>query len=101
MIICAACGSQQSSVKDSRPRDDGCIRRRRACDDCGHKWTTVEVELSSYQASLDQESLEAMRVANRALKVAFNRMSKIEAFAQQIKDRERKPYKPRRPKEAA
>ena len=101
MFICGACGSQTSSVMDSRPRDDGSIRRRRKCDDCGHRWSTVEVDLESYKTSLDNEAVEAMRVAHRALKVAFNRMNRVEALANKERARERGSYAPRKPKDAA
>lgn len=93
MIQCSACGSQQSSVVDSRPRDDACTRRRRKCDDCGHRWSTVEVSLEDYQASLDSESLEAMRTAYRALKAAFHRLNTVTEVADEERARERKPYK--------
>ena len=40
---CPYCGSLDSQVKDSRPSDDGiAIRRRRACPDCGGRFTTFE-----------------------------------------------------------
>ena len=44
---CVVCGSVQSRVIDSRQSEDGLtIRRRRACESCGHRFTTYErVEL--------------------------------------------------------
>lgn len=40
---CPYCNSTDSQVKDSRPDiDDGIIRRRRVCNSCGAKFTTVE-----------------------------------------------------------
>jgi transcriptional repressor NrdR len=40
---CPYCNSPDSQVKDSRPdNDDGTIRRRRICEKCGAKFTTVE-----------------------------------------------------------
>ena len=40
---CPYCNSTESQVKDSRPdADDGIIRRRRVCNGCGAKFTTVE-----------------------------------------------------------
>lgn len=40
---CPYCNSTDSQVKDSRPDiDDGIIRRRRVCSECGAKFTTVE-----------------------------------------------------------
>ena len=40
---CPHCQSLQHRVIDSRPRKDH-IRRRRECLDCGHRWTTRELE---------------------------------------------------------
>ena len=40
---CPYCGGADTQVKDSRPTDDdSSIRRRRACPDCGGRFTTFE-----------------------------------------------------------
>ncbi len=40
---CPFCSNLDSDVKDSRPTDDGsAIRRRRACNNCGGRFTTFE-----------------------------------------------------------
>lgn len=40
---CPYCNSTDSQVKDSRPdTEDAIIRRRRVCNECGAKFTTVE-----------------------------------------------------------
>ena len=40
---CPYCGGAETQVKDSRPtEDDSSIRRRRACPDCGGRFTTFE-----------------------------------------------------------
>jgi len=40
---CPFCGHADSQVKDSRPSDDSAaIRRRRACPNCGGRFTTFE-----------------------------------------------------------
>ena len=40
---CPACGHPESRVVDSRPSEDGsAIRRRRACLECGARFTTYE-----------------------------------------------------------
>lgn len=39
---CPYCGNAETQVKDSRPTDDGAIRRRRVCSDCGGRFTTFE-----------------------------------------------------------
>lgn len=43
-MLCQQCGSTNSKVIDSRPSDDGLqIRRRRECEECGWRFTTVEI----------------------------------------------------------
>ena len=39
---CPYCQSEDTQVKDSRPTEDGAIRRRRVCSDCGGRFTTFE-----------------------------------------------------------
>ncbi|MDR1207437.1 MAG: transcriptional regulator NrdR [Rickettsiales bacterium] len=40
---CPYCNSTESQVKDSRPsEEDGTIRRRRICSECGARFTTIE-----------------------------------------------------------
>ncbi|WP_342642411.1 transcriptional regulator NrdR [Rhodoligotrophos ferricapiens] len=40
---CPYCGNTETQVKDSRPTEDnGAIRRRRFCPDCGGRFTTFE-----------------------------------------------------------
>lgn len=40
---CPFCGSGDTQVKDSRPTEDNtAIRRRRACENCGARFTTFE-----------------------------------------------------------
>lgn len=42
-MLCPACGNGSSRVVDSRPAPDGdAIRRRRACERCGERFTTWE-----------------------------------------------------------
>jgi transcriptional repressor NrdR len=40
---CPWCGAPESRVVDSRPAEDGAaVRRRRACEKCGRRFTTLE-----------------------------------------------------------
>ena len=39
---CMYCNCTESRVVDSRPTEDGAIRRRRACENCGRRFTTYE-----------------------------------------------------------
>jgi transcriptional repressor NrdR len=40
---CPYCGEENNHVVDTRPvEDENCIRRRRICDSCNHRFTTYE-----------------------------------------------------------
>ena len=39
---CIYCGCTESWVVDSRPSEDGAIRRRRECENCQRRFTTYE-----------------------------------------------------------
>ena len=66
---CPACGSFDDKVVDSRQTDDGTsIRRRRACIDCGRRFTTFErVEESPLlvvKRSGDRQPFEREKIAS-------------------------------------
>ena len=71
---CPFCGHSDTNVKDSRPTEDNnSIRRRRACPDCGARWTTFErvqlrdllvIKNNGQRAPFDRDKLErSMRIA--------------------------------------
>ncbi len=43
MMKCPVCGFEDSKVIDTRPTDDGSIRRRRECLRCQRRFTTFEM----------------------------------------------------------
>jgi len=64
---CPYCGNADTQVKDSRPTEDGAIRRRRVCSDCGGRFTTFErvqlreltvVKKSGKRVPFDRDKLE-------------------------------------------
>ncbi len=65
---CPYCGGLDSQVKDSRPTEDNSsIRRRRACPDCGGRFTTFErvqlrelvvLKKSGRRAPFDRDKLQ-------------------------------------------
>lgn len=68
-VRCPGCGSFDDKVVDSRQADDGSsIRRRRACIDCGRRFTTFErVEETSLvvvKRSGHREPFEREKVAS-------------------------------------
>jgi transcriptional repressor NrdR len=74
---CPYCGSENTQVKDSRPAEENqAIRRRRACEACGGRFTTFErvqlrelivVKRSGRRVPFDREKLRAS-IANAVRK---------------------------------
>lgn len=85
---CPFCGHSDTHVKDSRPTEDNtAIRRRRACPDCGARWTTFErvqlrdlvvIKSNGQRAPFDREKLErSMRIALRKRPVDPERIDRV------------------------
>lgn len=53
MIHCPRCGAG-SKVTDSRP-SRGTLRRRRQCEECTHRWHTMEIDHETYALILEAE----------------------------------------------
>ncbi len=67
-VRCPGCGSFDDKVVDSRQADDGSsIRRRRACIECGRRFTTFErveeTPLQVVKRSGDREPFDREKVA--------------------------------------
>ena len=80
---CIYCGCTESRVVDSRPTEDGAIRRRRECEECKRRFTTYEkVEmLPVYVVKKDQrrEQFDAAKVRSGILKACEKRPVSLEA----------------------
>ncbi|MDH3739911.1 MAG: transcriptional regulator NrdR [Alphaproteobacteria bacterium] len=85
---CPFCGHSDTHVKDSRPTEDNtAIRRRRACPDCGARWTTFErvqlrdllvIKSNGQRAPFDRDKLErSMRIALRKRPVDPERIDRV------------------------
>ncbi len=85
---CPFCGSDDTQVKDSRPTEESsAIRRRRACNNCGARFTTFErvqlremtvVKSSGSREPLDREKLvRSMRIALRKRPVDPDRVELV------------------------
>ncbi len=85
---CPFCGSDDTQVKDSRPTEENsAIRRRRACDHCGQRFTTFEriqlreltvIKNSGSREPLDREKLaRSMRIALRKRPVDPDRVELV------------------------
>ena len=85
---CPFCGHSDTNVKDSRPTEDNtAIRRRRACPDCGARWTTFErvqlrdllvIKHNGQRAPFDRDKLErSMQIALRKRPVDPDRIDRV------------------------
>lgn len=85
---CPFCGHDDTHVKDSRPTEDNtAIRRRRACPDCGARWTTFErvhlrdltvIKKNGQRVPFDRDKLErSMQIALRKRPVDPERVERV------------------------
>ena len=85
---CPYCGSLDTQVRDSRPTEDSsAIRRRRACPDCGGKFTTFErvqlrqlvvVKKSGRRVAFDRDKLmRSVEIALRKRPVDPDRIERM------------------------
>jgi len=49
-LACPACASQNVSVVETRGNGPGSLRRRRVCDSCGHRWSTIEISEAVFKS---------------------------------------------------
>ena len=91
---CMYCGCTDSRVVDSRPTEDGAIRRRRECEECKRRFTTYEkVEmLPVYVIKKDnrREVFDADKVRSGILKACEKRpvsLEDIENLVRQVEYR--------------
>jgi len=74
---CPFCGTDDTQVKDSRPTEENsAIRRRRACNSCGARFTTFERvqlrELTVLKTNGRREPLDRDKLA-RSMKIALRK----------------------------
>jgi transcriptional repressor NrdR len=85
---CPFCGHEDTQVKDSRPNEDGAaIRRRRFCQSCGQRFTTVErvqlrelwvIKSDGRRAPFERDKLaRSIRIAMRKRPVDEDRIERI------------------------
>src|SRR3954452_15370339 len=85
---CPFCGSDDTQVKDSRPTEDnGAIRRRRFCANCGQRFTTIErvqlreltvIKSDGRRVPFDRDKLaRSIRIALRKRPVQEERVERI------------------------
>ena len=85
---CPFCGDEDTQVKDSRPSEDkSSIRRRRFCNECNHRFTTIEriqlkdlvvIKRTGEKKPFDRDKIA--RSINTALRKRSIAKDKIEAI---------------------
>ena len=88
---CPGCGSFDDKVVDSRQADDGSsIRRRRACIECGRRFTTFErveeVPLVVVKRSGDREPFDREKVATGIRLAAKGRPIEEDGLVNAVED---------------
>ena len=88
---CPYCGYQESKVVDSRPADEGSIRRRRECLRCERRFTTYETVESLPMVVIkkdgSRQSFDRSKVLNGMLRSCEKRpvpLASLEAIADEI-----------------
>jgi transcriptional repressor NrdR len=98
VVRCPWCGAPDTKVVDSRPAEEGVsIRRRRACQVCGRRFTTFErasgVGLRVIKRDGTKEPYEREKVMAGVDKAIVNRpvtVEQVAALARRVEDRLRR-----------
>ena len=88
---CIYCNCTESRVVDSRPTEDGAIRRRRECEGCQRRFTTYEkiemLPVLVIKKDKRREPFDAQKVRSDILKACEKRpvpVSEIEKLVQHV-----------------
>ena len=93
-LKCVVCGGVQSRVIDSRQSEDGLsIRRRRVCENCGHRFTTYErvelVPLMVIKKDQNREQYDREKLLGGILRACHKRpvpVQKINEIVDQVEN---------------
>ncbi|MBR1709090.1 MAG: transcriptional repressor NrdR [Clostridia bacterium] len=88
---CIFCGCTESRVVDSRPTDEGTIRRRRECEQCGRRFTTYEkieaLPVLVIKKDNRREQFDSAKIRNGIIRACEKRpvsLAEIEKLVNQI-----------------
>jgi len=88
---CIYCGCTESRVVDSRPTEDGTIRRRRECEGCRRRFTTYEriemLPILVVKKDNRREQFDASKVRNGIVRACEKRpvsLAEIEGLVSKI-----------------
>ena len=87
---CIYCNCSESRVVDSRPTEDGAIRRRRECEGCGRRFTTYEkiemVPVLVVKKDKRREAFDAGKVRSGIIKACEKRPVSISQIENAVAD---------------
>ena len=90
---CIYCNCTESRVVDSRPTEDGAIRRRRECEGCQRRFTTYEkiemLPVFIVKKDTRREPFDAAKVRNGILKACEKRpvpIQEIEKLVEHVEN---------------
>ena len=79
---CIYCNCTESRVVDSRPTEDGAIRRRRECEECKRRFTTYEkiemLPVLVVKKDKRREQFDASKVRSGIIKACEKRPVSLE-----------------------
>ncbi len=94
---CPYCGHENTRVIDSRPAEENnSIRRRRACDECGKRFTTYEkvetIPLIIIKKDLNREAFDRAKIEAGVLRACHKRPVSAEQIARLVDEVETEIY---------
>ena len=94
---CPYCGHENTRVIDSRPAEENnSIRRRRACDECGKRFTTYEkvetIPLIIIKKDLNREAFDRSMIEAGVLRACHKRHVSAEQIANLVDEVETEIY---------
>ena len=94
---CPYCGHENTRVIDSRPAEENnSIRRRRACDECGKRFTTYEkvetIPLIIIKKDLNREAYDRSKIEAGVLRACHKRPVSAEQIARLVDEVETEVY---------
>ena len=91
---CIYCNCTESRVVDSRPTEDGAIRRRKECEECKRRFTTYEkiemLPVFVIKKDKRREPFDAAKVRNGIIRACEKRpvpLEEIERLVRQVETR--------------
>lgn len=94
---CPYCGHENTRVIDSRPAEENnSIRRRRACDECGKRFTTYEkvetIPLIIIKKDLNREAFDRAKIEAGVLRACHKRPVSAEDITKLVDEVETEIY---------